>query len=222
MFDLNYKKPLSFSFIYLFLIAALSSCSWYKCEAIGSLLYNPIYTKEDLSDWNTDEQLLILGREVSGDRIQNLSLRIKSPASKEYLFNHLMSDLKTYISHETIYRKFISQIEIEHYKQTNIITITIPHLRRDSGIAKRLIDNLIVLLLYESDKANQKEYNRLKKLLFTEKSDRENKLIKQLINKHETRIQLVEQLESDNQVKKMTIRGDFEIVEWAKKSCPIF
>ena len=218
----SYKKKLLFSLVYLFLIAALSSCSWYKCEAIGALLYNPIYTKEDLSDWNTDEQLLILGREVSGDRIQNLSLRIKSPASKEYLFNHLMSDLKTYISHETIYRKFISQIEIEHYQQTNIITITIPHLRRDSRIAKRLIDNLIVLLLDESSEANQKEYNRLKKLLFTQKSDRENKLIKQLINKHETRIQLVEQLESDNQVKKMTIRGDFEIVEWAKKSCPIF
>ena len=217
----SYKKPFSLSFLYLFLIVVLSSCSWYKCTATGRLLYNPVYTKEDLSNWSIDEQLSILGRGVSSDRPSDLSLRIKSPASKEYLVHHLMSDLKTYKSGEAIYQEFISKIEIGHNQQTNIITVTIPHLRRDSRIANKLVDNLIYALIYESSEANKQEYNRLKELSFIEKDDRANKLRKVLINKHETRIQLVEKLDSDLEEKRM-IGGDLEIMGAAKRSCPIF
>ena len=178
MLDRDCKKIL-FSFVYLFLIAALCSCSWYRCKATRKLLYSPIYTKEDLSKWSTGAQFLTFEPEVLSDRTDNISLFIRSLTSKE----HLIFDLKTDKSNETIYREFISKIEIKHNQQTNIITIDLPHQRRDLRIANKLIDNLIYSLLDRSSEANKQKYDRLKKRL--EKNECENKLVKQLINKYE-------------------------------------
>ena len=213
MLDRNYKKIL-FGFTYLFLIVALCSCSWYRCKATGKLSYSPIYTKENFSKWGTKEQFLTFEREILSDRTDDIFLLIKSLASKEYL----IFDLKTDKSNETIDREFISQIEIEHNRQTNIITINIPHQRRDSRIANKLIDNLIYSLLYKSSEVNKQKYNRLKERL--EKSDRKNKFVKQLINEYETRMQSIDELESNNEARR--IGGDFEIIKLAKTSCPVF
>ena len=158
MFNLNYKKAVLSIFIYLFLIFILSSCRWYKCKATGKLIYNPLYTEQDLSNWNISEETFMLGDKVSVDKIEKMAKWIKSPASKEYFIRHMIYDLKTDISNQNIYQKFIINTEIVLNKETNVITITIPYKQNkqnEDRVTEKLVDNLMLLIINSSINLHQ-------------------------------------------------------------------